>query len=547
MSSIDVIIDFRFMTRARAKRLLELVLTADEGVDCAYHLYIGKEKLDDCLRSLILDLITSKRTFVNKSGIDTESYEPTAFVKHPLESNRRFLARQSWYKENIALLQLIDRFDRFIFLGPDAVPTKHGWLSSILDSTNGCLFPVLSAFRGVQIDGLNRPCGWAKTGWYNASIIRALPWDQLKGQMTLNPWWGKIDSPNEQHGSPFCLQTEHLSIYHAPIEFLIFYLFFHQKEKDHNLLVWLRENLEFDSPGVIAEENPDDNRAIYTEALLLSHSERTTRNTLRRLNLEKGQRLNSPWKSPYKVSDKIPLGCPRWNYLGDNLLKFSIGDMRDRFRGERCFILGNGPSLNKVDLRVLANEYTFGLNRIYLNSSVMGFHTTFLCVTNINVITQFHRDIDNVSSIKFLAHNGRDLIANRWNAFFMEHRGVHEFNTDLSNGFWCEGSTVTYCAMQVAYYLGFSRVILVGVDHGFVNSGVPHKLVTAEGPDENHFHPDYFGKGTKWQYPDLAGSEVSYGVAKSVYENDGRKIFDATVGGKLQVFEKVDLDHALAL
>ena len=547
MSPIDIIIDFRFMTRARAERLLELVLAADEGADCTYHLYLGKEQLNDCLRSLILDLVTSKCTVVNKVGIDTESYETTDFVKHPLESNRRFLARQSWYRESIAFLQLLDRFERFIFLGADAVPTKHGWLSSILESANARSFPVLSAFRRVKIDGLDTPCGWGKTGWYNASVLRALPWDKLKNQVTLNPWWGKIDFPNEQHGSPFCLQTEHLSMNHAPIEFITFYLYFREKEKDHDLLVWLRENLKFDSPGVIAEENPADNRAMNTEALLLTHSERTWRNALRRLNVEKGQRLNSPSKSPYRVSDKIPLGRPCWNYLGDNLLKFSITDMRDRFKGERCFILGNGPSLNKTDLSVLANEYTFGLNRIYLNSAVMGFHTTFLCVTNINVITQFHGDIDNVPSIKFLNNSGRDLIANRWNTFFMEHKGIHEFNTDLSNGFWCEGSTVTYCAMQVAYYLGFSRVILVGVDHGFVNSGTPHKLVTAEGPDENHFHPDYFGKGTKWQYPDLAGSEVSYRVAKSAYESDGRKIFDATVGGKLQIFEKVDLDHALTL
>jgi hypothetical protein len=94
--------------------------------------------------------------------------------------------------------------------------------------------------------------------------------------------------------------------------------------------------------------------------------------------------------------------------------------------------------------------------------------------------------------------------------------------------------------MEIAYYLGFTTVILVGVDHFFKQSGEPHKLVTAKAEDPNHFHPDYFGKGVKWQYPDLERSEQAYRIAKKVYEEDGRVILDATVGGHLQVFPKVD-------
>src|SRR5271157_2832817 len=35
--------------------------------------------------------------------------------------------------------------------------------------------------------------------------------------------------------------------------------------------------------------------------------------------------------------------------------------------GERAFIIGNGPSLNKCDLSLLKNETTFAVNNIYLN------------------------------------------------------------------------------------------------------------------------------------------------------------------------------------
>ena len=35
-------------------------------------------------------------------------------------------------------------------------------------------------------------------------------------------------------------------------------------------------------------------------------------------------------------------------------------------RGQRCFIVGNGPSLNQTDLSLLRGEYTFTTNRAYL-------------------------------------------------------------------------------------------------------------------------------------------------------------------------------------
>jgi hypothetical protein len=106
------------------------------------------------------------------------------------------------------------------------------------------------------------------------------------------------------------------------------------------------------------------------------------------------------------------------------------------------------------------------------------------------------------------------------------------------NGVW-EGATVTFVAMQLAYYIGFSKVILIGVDHSFKTKGDPHKKVVSVGSDPNHFDPNYFGKGFKWNLPDLETSEYAYSLAKKAFGEDGREIVDATVGGKLKVFKKV--------
>lgn len=115
------------------------------------------------------------------------------------------------------------------------------------------------------------------------------------------------------------------------------------------------------------------------------------------------------------------------------------------------------------------------------------------------------------------------------------------FQKDLKGRVY-EGSTVTYVAMQIAYYMGFQEVVLIGVDHSFSTQGPKNAEVVSQGDDPNHFHPGYFGKGFRWHLPDLENSERSYRLAKQAFEADGRKIVDATVGGKLQVFEKVDYD-----
>ena len=95
----------------------------------------------------------------------------------------------------------------------------------------------------------------------------------------------------------------------------------------------------------------------------------------------------------------------------------------------------------------------------------------------------------------------------------------------------------------MAYFLGFQEVILIGVDHNFVSKGKPNTTVVSAGDDPNHFSPAYFGKGFRWQLPDLVTSEKGYQLAKEAFESTGRKVLDATIEGKLTVFPKTDYDR----
>ncbi|HEX2621550.1 MAG TPA: 6-hydroxymethylpterin diphosphokinase MptE-like protein [Phototrophicaceae bacterium] len=219
-----------------------------------------------------------------------------------------------------------------------------------------------------------------------------------------------------------------------------------------------------------------------------------------------------------------------------------IAQLKNKHRGERCFIIGNGPSLNKLDLTKLKNEYTIGMNRIYLMFPKLGFHTTYFACVNPLVVEQFGTDIEKLPMPKFIGWHGRKWMQFTSDTILLAPTTRQPLFSEAPTHVLWEGATVTYAAMQVAYYLGFQEVVLIGVDHNFVDQGKPHQEVVTQTHDANHFDPNYFGKGYRWNLPDLETSEYAYRLAKDHYERSGRRIIDATAGGKLQVFPKVDYD-----
>jgi hypothetical protein len=213
----------------------------------------------------------------------------------------------------------------------------------------------------------------------------------------------------------------------------------------------------------------------------------------------------------------------------------------DCHRGRRCFILGNGPSLRDTDLSQLRGEITFGMNRIYLLFPEMGFATTYFIAVNTLVLEQCAQEIAALDLPKFITWRARRWIDKGPQTLFVDtdYTEPADFTGDPTRRLF-EGSTVTYTALQLAYYMGCDPVILIGVDHNFTTQGQPNVTVVSSGDDPNHFAPGYFGKGFRWQLPDLQASEAAYRLARDAYAAAGRSILDATVGGKLTVFPKVN-------
>jgi hypothetical protein len=221
-----------------------------------------------------------------------------------------------------------------------------------------------------------------------------------------------------------------------------------------------------------------------------------------------------------------------------------LAALKDIHKGKRAFVIANGPSLKQTDMSKLKNEFTFGMNRLYLMFPELGFSTTYLTVVNDLVIEQTANDLANLSVPKFLAWRSRrhfpsDLPITQLPTFlYTSYTGPH-FSSDVRGRVW-EGATVTNVTLQLAFHMGFQQVILIGVDHKYSTTGKPNTTVTSQGDDPNHFSPSYFGKGFRWQLPDLETSEVGYAMARDAYRKAGRQVLDATIGGKLTIFPKVD-------
>ncbi len=216
-----------------------------------------------------------------------------------------------------------------------------------------------------------------------------------------------------------------------------------------------------------------------------------------------------------------------------------LAPLMNLHRGERCFIIGNGPSLKQTDVPLLRKEITFGMNRIYLAFPEMGLETTYYVAVNQLVLEQCAADISQLAMPKFISCRApRDLTFPEDTIFLNTSGRKPWFSFDPAEVVW-EMGTVTNVALQLAYYMGFQQVILIGVDHSFSTKGPPNTEVLSEGDDVDHFSKEYFGKGFRWHLPDLETSELGYRMAKAVFEAGGREIVDATVGGKLQVFRKV--------
>ncbi|MCX5515490.1 hypothetical protein C3941_18020 [Kaistia algarum] len=212
----------------------------------------------------------------------------------------------------------------------------------------------------------------------------------------------------------------------------------------------------------------------------------------------------------------------------------------NRFAGQKAVILCNGPSLLKVDFELMKGVFTFGLNKINMLFDKTDFRPSSVVVQQ-EFVFQQNKDFYNETDLPlFLASIGTKYVRDRPNVVFYHESGPRHFARDCNMSQY-GGHTVTYTAMQLAFHMGFTEVALVGCDHNFATKGPANMTAVAQGPDLSHFDPNYFAHGSNWVLPDLFQNEVSYHSAREQFEAFGRRLVNATDGGKLELLERQTL------
>lgn len=232
-------------------------------------------------------------------------------------------------------------------------------------------------------------------------------------------------------------------------------------------------------------------------------------------------------------------GLPSKKY--SKLLKY-----KDRHHGKRCFIIATGPSLTISDLELLSNEYTFGMNSICMLYDKTGFRPTYYGIQDQFVYGSIKSKIDE-------SYSGKDniFISDRiaryfevdsnWNVFplFAAYNAFDrwfmgsfhaKFSADAYKAVY-NGFSITISLIQLAVFMGFQDIYLIGADCSFSQKGQNH--VAEHGVIDVDFETA--------RDRNLAG----YRAARDYAKEHGVSIFNATRGGMLELFPRVDIEDVL--
>jgi hypothetical protein len=234
---------------------------------------------------------------------------------------------------------------------------------------------------------------------------------------------------------------------------------------------------------------------------------------------------------------------------------------KDKHKGQRCFVIGNGPSLKAQDLSPLANEITFVMSGFWKHPVVEKWQPTYYCFADPLFFDGSEPVKEFMQSLRARIHNttffvplyGAKAIKEQ-GLLPVEHTNYVNFRRSLSDGrlrsldltkFIPGAQSTAQLGIMAAMYMGCSPIYLLGLDHDWL----AHRGM------DKHFYDDKTIKNHPQAHGDL--SLLSYKVDAqavvnlwSTYEallqlssQTGIVILNATNGGFLDVFKRVNYEQ----
>ena len=225
-----------------------------------------------------------------------------------------------------------------------------------------------------------------------------------------------------------------------------------------------------------------------------------------------------------------------------------VRELKDKYKGERCFIVCTGPSLTIDDLELIKGEYCFAMNSVNLLYEKTTFRPAFYGCIDEGVFEKMKtliKQYDTPETKVFISgrlrkHINNDLPKHWYNV--ANNVAYHTYDRWFKNKFWCKFSdnavrgtydmfSVTHFLIQIAVYMGFTEIYLIGADCNqragkqihFVEYGVPDTTIDTA------------------RERNICG----YMEVKRYCDNHDVKVYNATRGGELEVFERRQLESVL--
>ena len=206
-------------------------------------------------------------------------------------------------------------------------------------------------------------------------------------------------------------------------------------------------------------------------------------------------------------------------------------------RNKRCFIIGTGPSLKMEDLDTLYdnNEICFSMNNIFHSFNKTNWKPQYYVVTDYEFIKDGQVLSNVLEPLKFISDccqpfwdkNQDDSILRFHTQYEMFQGKKPKFSSNFAQKSYL-GATVAFTCIQLAVYMGCSEIYLLGIDCNYLkNSSVNYFY--------NQDTEDSFDHGTDYMV-------MAYQSAKEYADMHGIDILNATRGGALEVFKRVDFD-----
>ena len=231
-----------------------------------------------------------------------------------------------------------------------------------------------------------------------------------------------------------------------------------------------------------------------------------------------------------------------------------LASLKDKYKGQRCFVIGNGPSLTASDLDMLKGEVTFASNAIYKIFSETSWRPTYYTIIDESVGKRegIVENASKIDCIKFFREQGylvyrkiggKNCYIHMWHS--RKYLDNPQFSEDLLSGLYSI-ATVTYCMIQIARWMGFDEIYLLGMDNRYKFSQLRDGTII-----RNEGVCNYFGEEAKEEplpktAPETWEMDVAYEYAEKYSREHGFRIYNATRGGFLEKFERVNLDEVLS-